>query len=101
MSNYNFVYVNEDGSVREVTVLEKLYLQTKYSGGDGDRPYIKSKYSEKDGWGKLSGFCYRTAIPGSREIKRIENTVRKEQIEREITRIRKMGYEIDLTGIEI
>ncbi len=98
---YPFVFVNEHGSVREVTILEKLYLQTKYSGGDGDRPYIKTKYSEKDGWGKISGFCYRKAVPGNIEIQKVVEETNKEAIESEIRRIKALGYEIDLTGIAI
>jgi hypothetical protein len=97
--DYPFVFVNDDGSVREVTILEKLYLQTKYSGGDGDRPYIKIKYSEKNGWGEMSGFCYRAAVPGNVEVHQTVEAVSKEAIESEIRRLRALGYEIDLTGI--
>ncbi len=98
---YPFVFVNEDGSVREVTILEKLHLQTKYSGGDGDRPHIKTKYSEKDGWGKISGYCYRKAVPGNIKIQKIVEEANKEAIESEIRRIKALGYEIDLTGIAV
>ena len=98
---YPFVFVNEDGSVREVTILEKLYLQTKYSGSDGERPYIKTKYFEKNGWGKISGFCYRKAIPGNIEIQKVVEETNKEAIESEVRRIKALGYEIDLTGIAI
>ena len=96
---YPFVFVNEDGSVREVTILERLYLQTKYSGGDGERPNIKTKYSEKNGWGKISGFCYRKAVPGNIEIQKVVEDTNKEAIESEIRRIQARGYEIDLAGI--
>lgn len=96
---YPVVFVSEDGSAREVTILEKLYLQTKYAGGDGDRPYIKNKYTDKDGWGKISGFCYRKGVPGDIEIQEIVDEINSEAVELEIRRIHAMGYEIDLTGL--
>ena len=99
--NYLFVYVNEDGSVREVTIPEKLYLQTKYSGGDGERPYIKIRYSDQTPDGRIAGFCYRDAVPGNIEIQQVVEEATKEAIESEIRSIQEWGYEIDLTGIAI
>ncbi len=84
---YRFVYVNEDGSVREVTMLEKLYLQTKYSGGDGARPYIKITYSDKTPDGRIAGFCYRNAVPRNIEIQQVVEEATKEAIESQIRRI--------------
>jgi hypothetical protein len=37
------VYVNEDGSVRELTEAEKKYVDTEFSPLDGARPYVKSR----------------------------------------------------------
>jgi hypothetical protein len=61
--SYPFVYVNDDGTVREVNATEREYLETPFHGSDGGRPYIKVKYSDKNGSGEIRGFCYRTAIP--------------------------------------
>ena len=36
------VYVNEDGSVRELTEAERAHVETEFSPLDGARPYIKS-----------------------------------------------------------
>jgi len=58
-----FVYVNQDGSVRELSPEEAAYLSTAFSGGDSGRPYIKDSYESRDGWGSLSGFIARSAIP--------------------------------------
>lgn len=33
------------------------------SGGDGGRPYIKSRYKCADGWGSQSGFIERRRVP--------------------------------------
>ena len=60
---FTFVYVNQDGSVRELSPAERTYLSNETSGGDGGRPYIKSSYKSRDGWGSLSGFMERNKVP--------------------------------------
>jgi hypothetical protein len=56
------VYVNEDGSVRELTEAEKNYVDTEFSPLDGARPYVKSSYSDHTAWG-LRGYLPRTEVP--------------------------------------
>ncbi len=41
------VYVNEDGSVRELTDADKTYVATQFSPLDGARPNVKSRYSDR------------------------------------------------------
>ena len=60
---FEFVYVNQDGSVRELSPGESAYLGEDFSGADGGRPYIKNSYRSKDGWGSQSGFIERRCIP--------------------------------------
>lgn len=60
---FEFVYVNQDGSARELSPGERAYLATQFSGGDGGRPYIKASYESRDGWGSLSGFIKRRSVP--------------------------------------
>ena len=60
---FKFVYVNQDGSVRELSPNEQAYLSETFSGGDGGRPYIKSSYKSRDGWGSQSGFIERRQVP--------------------------------------
>jgi hypothetical protein len=60
---YPFVYVNSDGSVRELHAKEKTYLETPFEPFDGGRPYVKHKYDGKNGWGDTKGYCARSAIP--------------------------------------
>lgn len=60
---FEFVYVNQDGSVREVSPNERSYLGEKFSPADGARPYFKSSFSTRDGWGSLSGFIERRLVP--------------------------------------
>jgi hypothetical protein len=61
--DFKFVYVNQDGSVRELSPAEQTYLSKEFSGGDSGRPYIKSSYKSRDGWGSLSGFIERSKVP--------------------------------------
>ena len=58
-----FVYVNQDGSVRELSPDEREYLSQDFHPGDGGRPYIKTSYESQDGWGSISGFLPRKRIP--------------------------------------
>lgn len=60
---YPYVYVNVDGSARELHPDERDYLETRFQPGDGDMPYIKSRYSQKDGWGDIAGFLKRSRLP--------------------------------------
>src|SRR4029077_13777352 len=63
------VYVNEDGSVRELTEAEKNYVDTEFSPLDGARPYVKSRYLDRSAW-RLQGFLPRTQVPDGMSIDR-------------------------------
>ena len=93
---FEYVFVNADGSVREVNRLERLYLSTRYHGSDGDRPFIKARYREKNGSGTLQGFCLRRRIPRGLPIEADRSEIDEERVRQEIERIRGMGYEVDL-----
>lgn len=60
---FKFVYVNQDGSARELSPGEQSYLAEEFLGGDSGRPYIKSHYKSSDGWGSKSGFIARRKVP--------------------------------------
>lgn len=62
---FRYVYINQDGSARELTESEQEYLETDFEGGDSGRPYVKSSYGSKDGWGSISGFIERRKVPSS------------------------------------
>jgi hypothetical protein len=62
-SGFEFVYVNQDGSARELSPDERVYLTQKFIGGDGGRPYIKRYYESRDGWGIRSGYIKRRHVP--------------------------------------
>ena len=57
------VKVEFDGTVRELTEEEKEAVDTPFHPFDGNRPYIKSSYGEKNGWGRLNGYLLRKDVP--------------------------------------
>jgi len=60
---YPYVYVNADGSARELHPDERDYLESALQPGDGGRPYVKRNYSQKNGWGEVAGFLRRSHLP--------------------------------------
>ena len=67
-SGFRYVYVNPDGSARDLTPDEQEYLNTLFSGGDGGRPYIKFRYESLTPDGRISGFLERRQLPARIEI---------------------------------
>src|SRR5688572_1399248 len=65
---FRYVYVNQDGSVRELSPEDRDYLSEKFYNGDSGRPYIKSSYESHDGWGSQSGFISRRQVPARMKI---------------------------------
>ena len=57
---YPYVYVEADGSARELHQSERTYLETPYDMADGARPAVKESYSQKNGWGEIRGFLKRS-----------------------------------------
>jgi hypothetical protein len=57
------VYVNNDGSARSLTDAEKEYVDAYFAPFDGGRPYIKSHYWQRNGWGELRGYLDRKNVP--------------------------------------
>jgi hypothetical protein len=64
MRPYPYIYVNTDGTARELHLSERRYLETKFTGGDGAAPYIKAEYVQRNGWGEISGYLKRSSLPG-------------------------------------
>jgi hypothetical protein len=60
---YQYVYVEDHGSAREVTADERAYLETEFHPADGARPYIKLRYESLDGGGSIAGFLLRRQFP--------------------------------------
>jgi hypothetical protein len=60
---YPYVYVDADGSLRELHSSERAYLQEPFLVFDGARPYVKTNYRSVDGGGSKQGFCLRSLVP--------------------------------------
>lgn len=65
-----YVAVEKDGTVRELTKDEEGYLKEEFHGADGARPNIKSTYKKDFEWGHSPGFIPRRRVPKNIEIKK-------------------------------
>ena len=66
---FEYVYVEVDGTVRELDEEEREYLNTKFHGADGGRPYIKSRYDALTPDKKIWGYLPRRRLPQRIKIK--------------------------------
>jgi len=60
---FEFIYVNGDGSARELDADEREYLNTKFHPADGARPYIKFRYESLTPDGRINGYLRRRQLP--------------------------------------
>ena len=60
---YPYIYVNPDGTARELHANECDYLETLFKLGDGNMPYINDSYDAPDGWGEIRGYLERSKLP--------------------------------------
>jgi hypothetical protein len=60
---FEYVYINQDGTARELSSDEREYLSQHFHPADSGRPYIKTSYNSQDGWGSQSGFLPRRKLP--------------------------------------
>ena len=67
-AGFHYIYVNRDGSARELTEDEQQYLNTRFDGADGNRPYIKFRYESLTPDGGISGYLLRRQLPTKVEI---------------------------------
>jgi len=69
-SGFEYVYVEQNGTVRELDKEEIEYLNEKFDPNDGARPYIKTSYKDLTQDGKILGFIYRNRVPKNIVIKK-------------------------------
>lgn len=62
-NGFPYVYVENEGTVRELDEEEQEYLNEKFHPNDGARPYIKSHYDQLTPDGKLHGYLPRRRVP--------------------------------------
>lgn len=58
-----FVYVEKNGTVRELNADEELLLERNFYPGDPMMPYIKQTYSQLNEDGNPAGFIMRHKVP--------------------------------------
>lgn len=58
-----YVYIDDDGSARELTPDEEVYLATEFELGDGAAPYVKLSYNYRTPDGRLRGYLARRDLP--------------------------------------
>lgn len=75
---YEYVYVENNGIVRELDSEEIKYLKTEFSPFDSARPYIKTNYEQIAPDNSISGFLLRSKVPN--HLKIISTSLRYEQI---------------------
>ena len=63
------IWINSDGTARELTDAQKRYVDTDFLPFDGARPYIKSHYSQRTKLGEIKGFLHRKEAPERVPIK--------------------------------
>jgi hypothetical protein len=66
-SGFEFVYVEEDGKVRECTFEEIEWLNRNFSRDDVQMPPLKRTYEERKD-GRISGFILRRKVPPDIQI---------------------------------
>ena len=69
-SGADYVFVEDDGSVRDLAPDEIEYLDTDFLPTDGGRPYIKASYSQRTPDGRLGGDLSRRKVPRGRRLAR-------------------------------
>ncbi len=65
---FPYVYVNADGTIRELHSNERSYLLSEFRPGDGAMPYIKSSYSQLNSWRELTGYLERSKVSHGAQI---------------------------------
>ncbi|HEX6910874.1 MAG TPA: hypothetical protein VF142_10785 [Longimicrobium sp.] len=60
---FEYVFVEDDGSARELASDEREYLQAEHHPADGGRPYVKDGYEARTPDGRLGGYLRRVRLP--------------------------------------
>lgn len=68
-AEFKYVYVEDDGSARELDAREREYLTAEFPAGDGGRPYIKLRYESLTRAGHMRGYLRRRQLPKRVAIK--------------------------------
>ncbi len=68
--HYPYVYMEEDGTARELHAAERAYLETRFEGGDGAQPYVKWRYRSRTPVARSrAGYLERSGLPRKLSVK--------------------------------
>ncbi|WP_177764938.1 hypothetical protein [Flavobacterium sp. I3-2] len=67
---FEYIFIDIDGTARELSDEEKSYLSEKFNPNDGARPYIKLDYNQLTPDNKICGFLKRDKLPQNIIIKK-------------------------------
>jgi hypothetical protein len=97
---YPYVYINADGTARELHAEERAYLETEFKGGDGAAPSIKDSYDERNGWGDINGYLKRASLPAGMPVADVpaENPNKPMSIDEFIAWLAKKGVRATKSG---
>ena len=79
-----YVYVEDDGTARELEADEIEYLNTKFHGADGNRPYIKTSYEQLTPDNRIGGYLRRGKLPAGAHVKSAAEAIPAETAEKAI-----------------
>ena len=71
---FDYVYVNDDGWVRELKKEEEDKLSALFFVGDEAEDYIKSRYESLNPVGRFNGYLKRRQLPSSAAVERDSNS---------------------------
>lgn len=96
MEPFPYVYIDADGTARELHAAERTWLETEYKGGDGAAPNVKDSYEERNGWDELNGYLARTALPAGMPVGDAPTEDPRRPFTREdyIAKLRKKGLRV-------
>ena len=59
---FPYIFVEDDGSARELDATERAYLREEFHPADGGRPYVKNGYGDRTPDGRIGGFLRRDRL---------------------------------------
>jgi hypothetical protein len=98
--SYAYVYVNEDGTARELHPNERQYLETEFLPGDGAAPSVKDSYAARNGWGEIKGYLERSKLPGGTLVQDAPNQDPRQlmSVAEYVEWLRKKGVKVTVNG---
>ena len=62
-TTYPYVWVEDDGTYRELTLEDRDYLEESFHPADSGRPYVKHSLYQRTPDGLIGGFLKRSKLP--------------------------------------